>query len=93
MNLYEQAIRSASANGFVHNEAAANELAARFYAARGFQQIAHLYLRNARHCLRQQTKPLGCKLGKHRRHPRDVSARSSKAVYQTCSNRVAEPRK
>jgi predicted ATPase/signal transduction histidine kinase/PAS domain-containing protein len=48
--LYEQAIRSARANGFVHNEAIANELAARFYTARGFEQIAHLYLRNARHC-------------------------------------------
>ena len=39
--LYEQAIRSARANGFVHNEALANELAARFYAARGFETIAH----------------------------------------------------
>jgi PAS domain S-box-containing protein len=48
MRLYEQAIRSARANGFLHNEALANELAARFYAARGFEQIAHLYLRNAR---------------------------------------------
>jgi len=47
--LYEQAIRSARDNGFVHNEALANELASRFYAARGFEQIAHLYLRNARH--------------------------------------------
>jgi PAS domain S-box-containing protein len=48
--LYEQAIRSAQANGFVHNEALANELAARFYAARGFEKIAHAYLRDARHC-------------------------------------------
>ena len=47
--LYEQAIRSARENGFVHNEALANELAARFYAARGFETIAHAYLRNARH--------------------------------------------
>jgi len=45
MNLYEQAIRSAQANGFVHNEALAKELAARFYTACGFDQIAHLYLR------------------------------------------------
>src|SRR4051812_41771762 len=50
MKLYEQAILSAQANGFVHNEALANELAARFYTERGFQQIAHLYLRNARDC-------------------------------------------
>ena len=49
-HLYEQAIRSAHANGFVHNEALANELAARFYAARGFEKIAHAYLREARYC-------------------------------------------
>jgi PAS domain S-box-containing protein len=48
--LYEQAIRSARANGFIQNEALAYELAARFYAARGFDDIAHLYLRNARYC-------------------------------------------
>src|SRR6266513_930198 len=50
MNLYEQAILSAQANGFVHNEALAKELAARFYTACGFERIAHLYLQNARDC-------------------------------------------
>jgi PAS domain S-box-containing protein len=49
MHLYEQAIGSARANGFIHNEALAYELAARFYAARGFKQIADLYLRSARY--------------------------------------------
>src|SRR5499427_434709 len=48
MDLYERAIASARANGFVHNEALAYELAARFYAARGFEDVAHLYLGNAR---------------------------------------------
>ena len=48
--LYEKAIRSARANGFVHNEAVANELAARFYAARGFETTSHAYLREARYC-------------------------------------------
>jgi PAS domain S-box-containing protein len=47
--LYEQAILSARANGFIHNEALANELAARFYAARGFEKISRLYLQDARH--------------------------------------------
>jgi PAS domain S-box-containing protein len=47
--LYEQAIRSARANGFIHNEALANELAARFYAARGFEKIARVYLQDARY--------------------------------------------
>jgi PAS domain S-box-containing protein len=51
--LYEQSIRSAHANGFVHNEALANELAARFYAARGFEKISHTYLRDARDCYLQ----------------------------------------
>jgi PAS domain S-box-containing protein len=48
-HLYEKAIRSADANGFVHNAALANELAARFYAARGFEKIANAYLQDARH--------------------------------------------
>jgi tetratricopeptide (TPR) repeat protein len=50
MQLYENAIQSARENGFVQNEALAYEVAARFYAARGFEAIAHMYLRNARNC-------------------------------------------
>jgi predicted ATPase/transcriptional regulator with GAF, ATPase, and Fis domain/tRNA A-37 threonylcarbamoyl transferase component Bud32 len=50
MQLYEQAIQSARENGFVQNEALAHEVAARFYLARGFDTIAHTYLRNARNC-------------------------------------------
>ena len=49
MRFYDQAIRSARANGFVQNEAVANELAGRFYAARGFEKIAYAYLRDARY--------------------------------------------
>jgi PAS domain S-box-containing protein len=49
MRLYEQAIRSARANGFIHNEALAHELASRFYAARGFEKIARVYFRDARY--------------------------------------------
>jgi predicted ATPase/signal transduction histidine kinase/GAF domain-containing protein len=48
--LYEEAIQSAGQRGFVQNEAIANELAARFYASRGFATIALTYLRNARYC-------------------------------------------
>jgi hypothetical protein len=47
--LYENAIQSARSNGFVHNEALANELAARFYLARRFHKIANAYLRDARY--------------------------------------------
>jgi PAS domain S-box-containing protein len=53
MHLYERAIRSARANGFVHNEAVANEVAARFYMARGFDKVARTYLRDARDCYLQ----------------------------------------
>jgi PAS domain S-box-containing protein len=49
MRLYEQAIRSARSNDFVHNEAIAYERASAFYRARGFEQFAELYLRNARY--------------------------------------------
>jgi len=48
-HLYEQAMRSARANGFIHNEALASELASRFYAARGFEKIARVYLQDARY--------------------------------------------
>ena len=49
-SLYEKAIQSARQHGFVQNEAVAHEVAARFYAARGFEPIAHTYFRNARYC-------------------------------------------
>jgi hypothetical protein len=48
--LYEEAIRLAHEHGFIQDEGLGNELAARFYAARGFETIAHAYLRNARNC-------------------------------------------
>jgi PAS domain S-box-containing protein len=48
MRLYERAIRSARSNGFIHNEALAYETAARFYAGRGFEDIAEVYLARAR---------------------------------------------
>ena len=46
-DLYEAAIRSACENEFPHCEAVANECAAQFYAARGLNKIAHVYLRDA----------------------------------------------
>ncbi|MGA8655048.1 MAG: PAS domain S-box protein [Chthoniobacterales bacterium] len=50
MRLYEQAVKSAGENGFVHNEGIANEMAGRFYLGRSFETIGHTYLRNARSC-------------------------------------------
>lgn len=48
--LYEHAIRTSEIHGFIHHQAVACETAARFYAGRGFRDIATLYLRNASHC-------------------------------------------
>src|SRR6266404_3214288 len=48
--LYEQAIGSARANGFIHNEALAYELAGRFYLQRGFETAGSAHLRHARAC-------------------------------------------
>ena len=50
MRLYEEAIRLANENGFIQNAGIANEIAAQFCAARGFETMAHAYLRNARYC-------------------------------------------
>jgi PAS domain S-box-containing protein len=50
MRFYEQAIRCARENGFIQIEGVANEIASRFYLARGFDRIAYTYLREARHC-------------------------------------------
>ena len=50
LGLYERAIGSAREHGFVHIQALANELAAKFYADRGIETAADTYLRNARTC-------------------------------------------
>ncbi|UCI10704.1 PAS domain S-box protein [Mesorhizobium sp. B1-1-8] len=48
--LYEKAIRLAHVSALPHDEAIAYERASAFYRQRGFDQIAHLYLQNARRC-------------------------------------------
>jgi predicted ATPase/signal transduction histidine kinase len=46
--LYEAAIQSAREHGYVQNEAVAHETAAQFYARRGLQTVARVYLQDAR---------------------------------------------
>ena len=78
MRLYEQAIRSARANGFIHNEALANELASRFYAARGFEKIARVYLQDARYgYLRWGADGKVRQLEQHHPHLRDAPVPAS----------------
>jgi PAS domain S-box-containing protein len=50
MRLYELAIRSARENGFVHNEALANELAGRFHLSWGLDTSGYSHLQHARAC-------------------------------------------
>ncbi len=47
MELYEQAIQSAGENGFIQNEALANELFAKYWLSRKQEKIARLYLNEA----------------------------------------------
>jgi PAS domain S-box-containing protein len=48
LQLYERAIQLAREQGFVKDEALANELAAKFYLARGIETAGYAYVRNAR---------------------------------------------
>lgn len=49
MTLYDQAIDAAHQNGFIQNEALANELTAKFYLQHGFKTNAATYLNKARY--------------------------------------------
>ncbi|NEP42376.1 MAG: serine/threonine-protein kinase PknK, partial [Okeania sp. SIO2H7] len=49
MELYDRAIDSAREHEFIQNEALANELAAKFWLAKGKVQFANIYLKNARY--------------------------------------------
>ncbi len=53
MDLYDRAIASAGANGFLQYEALSNELAARFWFAEGKEKFGRLYLDNARRLYRE----------------------------------------
>lgn len=49
IGLYDAAVQSARKCGYIQNEALANELAARFYAAQGNIKVARSYLTSARY--------------------------------------------
>ncbi|MBE9230113.1 GAF domain-containing protein, partial [Phormidium sp. LEGE 05292] len=50
INLYERAIKSAKENEFIHEEALANELAAKFWLAQEKPDFAQIHLKKARQC-------------------------------------------
>ncbi|XYI03744.1 AAA family ATPase [Sorangium sp. So ce1128] len=52
MDLYDRSIQAARTNRFVHDEALANELAARFYLALGRARVAGVYMTEAHRCYR-----------------------------------------
>ncbi|BBC23453.1 ATP-binding sensor histidine kinase [Pseudanabaena sp. ABRG5-3] len=47
---YDRVIAEAKANGFIQDEAIANELAARFYLARGNEKMGQVYMMEAYYC-------------------------------------------
>lgn len=50
MELYDEAIRLAKEHEFLHEEALAYEMAARFYKNRNKEHISRMYMREARYC-------------------------------------------
>ncbi|MBG0858907.1 MAG: AAA family ATPase, partial [Bacteroidales bacterium] len=44
---YDKAVSLAKQNGYIHEEALVNELAAKYYLARGFDRIARVYMKEA----------------------------------------------
>ncbi|MEH2093619.1 trifunctional serine/threonine-protein kinase/ATP-binding protein/sensor histidine kinase [Nostoc sp.] len=50
MEMYDKAIASAAENGYLQNEALANEVAFRFYLAKDRKNFAKVYLKEARYC-------------------------------------------
>ncbi len=50
MENYDRAISIAKQNEYIHEEALANELAAKFYQAWGKEKIASVYMNDARYC-------------------------------------------
>jgi len=53
MNLYDQAIESATENGFLQNQALANELAAKFWLNLGKYKFTQAYLKDAHYAYQQ----------------------------------------
>jgi predicted ATPase/signal transduction histidine kinase/CheY-like chemotaxis protein len=53
MDLYEKAIAGARENDYLHEEALAYELAAKFYLARGIERIAQTYMKEAHYHYQQ----------------------------------------
>ena len=89
MRLYEQAIHSAREHGFVQNEGLAHEVAARFYLARGFEAIAHTYLRNARNCY-ERWGALGKVKQLDERYPRLLEERLPTSTTSTVGTPVGQ---
>jgi PAS domain S-box-containing protein len=83
MRLYDEAIRSARDNNFVHQEALAAEVASRFYRARGFDRIADAYLRDA-HASYGRWGAHGKVRQMEQRHPqlREAPALASAATFR-----------
>ncbi len=50
MDLYKRAVHSARKNGYIQEQALANELAAKYYLEKGFEEIAPAYMTEAYNC-------------------------------------------
>jgi PAS domain S-box-containing protein len=86
--LYEVSMRLAGEGRFVHDEAVACEVAARFQQARGFPVIAHAYARRARACY-ARWGATGKVADVDRRYPEDVVEAAGAPLAPTGLDAVA----
>ena len=79
MDLYDQSIAKARENEFIHNEALANELAAKFWLEKGKEEFAQLYLTKAHYCY-QQWGALAIVTNLEKRYPQFLSSKIARAI-------------
>jgi predicted ATPase/signal transduction histidine kinase/tRNA A-37 threonylcarbamoyl transferase component Bud32 len=85
MRLYDQAITSAKENGFIQNEALANELAAQFWLEQNKEEIAHIYLKKA-HYRYQQWGAIAKVKDLEKRYPQWLAKKSALSMPTSFTN-------
>ncbi|MDJ0798467.1 MAG: trifunctional serine/threonine-protein kinase/ATP-binding protein/sensor histidine kinase [Calothrix sp. MO_167.B12] len=89
MDLYDRAIAGAKENGFTHEEALGNELAAKFYLEQGKEQVAKTYMTEAYYCyVRWGALAKAQDLEKHHRNLIIRSQTSPESPQQDITNTI-----
>ncbi|CBN54895.1 MULTISPECIES: trifunctional serine/threonine-protein kinase/ATP-binding protein/sensor histidine kinase [Kamptonema] len=86
MEMYDKAISLAKENKYIHEEALAYELAAKFYLSWGKETIAQVYMQNA-HYSYQLWGAIAKVEDLEKKYPQFLSRTSAKTITQTKANR------